>query len=82
MRSEGYSTQFVCGCVCVSVTSLTATPLTYGYKVRFESKANVVLKVFDSWISLKILCSKVTALFAHHNELWLFRRPVDTSEDF
>ena len=65
MRSEGYSTQFVC----VSVTLLTAMPLTYRYKVRYESKANAVLNVFDSWISLKILCSKVTALFAHPNEL-------------
>ena len=64
MRSEGYGTQFVC--VCVSVPLLTATPLTYGYKVRYESKANMVLKVCDSWILLKILCSKVTALFAHH----------------
>ena len=64
MRSVGYSTQFVCVCAW-----LTATPLTYGYKVRYESKTNVVLKVFDSWISLKILCSKVTVLFAHHNRL-------------
>ena len=56
-------------CVCVSVTSLTATPLTHRYKVRYESNANALLKVFDSWISLKILCSKVTALFAHLNEL-------------
>ena len=59
----------VCACVCVSVTSLTATPLTHRYKVRYESNANALLKVFDSWISLKILCSKVTALFAHLNEL-------------
>ena len=56
-------------CVCVSVPWLTATPLTYGYKVRYESKVNVVWKLFDSWISLKILRSKVTALFAHHNRL-------------
>ena len=55
-----------CACVCESVTSLTATPLTHRYKGRYESKANAVLKVFDSWISLKILC---TALFAHPNEL-------------
>ena len=68
MRSEGYSTQFVCVCMCVSVTSLTATPLTWD-KVRYESNANALLKVFDSWISLKILRSKVTALFAHLNEL-------------
>ena len=53
----------------VSVPSLIATSLTYGYKVRYESKVNVVLKVFDSWISLKILRSKVTALFVHHNRL-------------
>ena len=69
MRSEGYSTQFVCACVCVSVTSLTAMPLTYRDKVRYESNANALLKVFDSWISLKILSSKVTALFAHLNKL-------------
>ena len=56
-------------CVSESVTSLTAMPLTHRYKGRHESKANVVLKVFDSWISLKILCSKVTVLFAHPNEL-------------
>ena len=68
MRSEGYSTQFVCLSVCESVTSLTATPLTHRYKGRYESKANAVLKVIDSWISLKILCSKDTALFAHPNE--------------
>ena len=48
----------------------------------YESKANAVLKVFDSWISLKILCSKVTALFAHPNELRRFRQQVDISEDF
>ena len=59
----------VCLSVCESVTSLTAVPLTYRYKGRYESKANAVLKVFDSWISLKILCSKDTALFAHPNEL-------------
>ena len=53
----------------VSVTSLTATPLTYSCKVRYESNATALLKVFDSLISLKILCSKVTALFAHLNEL-------------
>ena len=45
----------------MSVTSLTATLLMYRYKVRSESKVNAV---FDSWISLKILCSKDTVLFA------------------
>ena len=52
-----------------SVTSLTATPLTHRYKVRYEWNANALLKVFNTWISLNILCSKVTALFAHLNEL-------------
>ena len=60
MRSEGYSTQFYLS-VCVSVTSLTATSLTHRYKGRYESRANVVLMVFDLWVSLKILCSKVKA---------------------
>ena len=73
MRSKGYSTLFVCVCVCAcvseSVTSLTATPLMHRYKVRYESNANALLKVFESWFSLKILCLKVTALFAHLNEL-------------
>ena len=82
MRSEGYSTQFACLSVCESVTSLTATPLAHRYKGRYESKANAVLKVFDSWILLKILCSKVTVLYAHPNELGRFRRQVDTSEDW
>ena len=59
----------LCVCVRASVTSLTATPLTHRYKVRYESNANALLKVFDSWISLKMLCSNVTALFAHLNEL-------------
>ena len=59
----------VCVCVSESVTSLTAMPFTYRYKGRYESIANAVLKVFDSWILLKILCSKVTAIFAHLNEL-------------
>ena len=82
MHSEGYSTQFVCVCVCVSVPSLTATLLTYGYKVRYESKANAILKVYNSWILIKILRSKVTALFAHHNRFCRIQQPVDTSEDF
>ena len=57
MSSEGYSTQFVC--VSVSVTSLTATPLMHRYKVRYESKANALLKVFDLWISLKYFVQKI-----------------------
>ena len=74
MRSEGSVCMRVCACVCL--TSLTATLLTYSYKISYESNANAVLKVFDSWISLKILCSKDTALFAHPNELVRFQRQV------
>ena len=59
----------VCVPVCVSVTSLTAMPLMYRDKVRYKSNANALLRVFDLWISLKILCSKDTALFAHPNKL-------------
>ena len=58
---------YVCTCMCYLANSYT------GY-----TKANAVLKVFDLWILLKILCSKVTALFAHHNELGRFRQPVDS----
>ena len=65
---RGYSIQFVC----VRVTSLTATPLTYGYKLRYESQANAVLKVFDPWISLEIFCSNVTALFSYRDDPWHF----------
>ena len=66
-------------CVCVCVTSLTATPLAYGYKVRYESQANAVLKVFDSWISLEIFYSKVLALFAYCDDCWHFLQTVVTS---
>ena len=43
----------------MSVTSLTATPITYRCKARHESKGNAVLKVFDSWISLKYFVQKI-----------------------
>ena len=79
MRSEGYSTQFVC--VCVSVNALTVTPLTYKYEVRYESKANVVLKVLTPEF-YKNTMFKSYSVIRSHNELGLFRRPVDTSEDF
>ena len=83
MRSEGYSTQFVSVCVSVSVTSLTAMPLTHRYKVRYESNANALLKVFDSRISLKILCSKVTAFFGGGSGLGTrLRRYLLTSKNF
>ena len=57
----------VCVCVCECVCYLANS---YAVNAQVQSKnANALLKVFDSWISLKILCSKVTALFAHLNEL-------------
>ena len=43
----------------MSVTWLTATPLTHRYKVRYESNATALLKVFDSWISLKYFVQKL-----------------------
>jgi len=53
MCSEGYSTQFVNAWV--------------QSKTRIKSKCGI--EGFDSWISLKLLGLKVTALFAHHNKL-------------
>ena len=64
MRSKGYSSQFVC--VCVSVTTLTATYLVYKAKVRYHRVLYGVLQICNVWISLKTLCSKVMALFAYH----------------
>ena len=48
-------------CVCLSVTTLVARGLI-STVVPTES-ARYFLKVFNSWISLKTLCSKVMALF-------------------
>ena len=58
---DSRSTHLSDGCVCVrvSVTSLTATPLTYRDKVRYERNANALLKVFDLWISLKYFVQKI-----------------------
>ena len=62
-------------CVWVSVTSLTATLLTYGYNVRL--KANVLLTVFDLWISLNILRSKCLTTTKFE-----FQQAVGTPEDY
>ena len=78
MHNEGYSTQFVCGCVCYLANGYTVNIWVQRYKL----KSNAVLKVFVLWILLKILCLKVTVLFAHHDKFQRFRRPVDTSEIF
>ena len=55
-----------CVCVCLSVTSLTAGPLAYGYKVRYESIKCCIegfrLVDFTKNTSFK-------GLFAHHNKL-------------
>ena len=79
MRSEGYSTQFVCLCVSESVTSLTATPLTHRYNGRYESNASALLKVFDSWISLKYFVQKLRRYLLTSTNFDCFD---DTSEDF
>ena len=59
----------VCVCtvsVCLSVTTLTATYLVCKTKVRYHRVLYGVLQTCNVWISLKMLRSKVMALFAYH----------------
>ena len=67
-------------CVCVSVTSLTATSLTYRYQVRYESKASVVMNVFDSWFYEKYFSRKLQLCLLTTTDF--VSQPLDTSEDF
>ena len=68
-RREAYGSLPVClcVCVCVCVTDLTSTLFNFEAKAGRLWTENRLLKVFDSWISLKWLCSKVMArkLFFH-----------------
>ena len=56
----------VCVCVCLSATALTATYLVCKAKVRHHRVIYGVLQIYNVWISLKTLRSKVMALFAYH----------------
>ena len=50
-------------CVCVSVTTLVARGLIFAAHAWYQRNQHDTSKVFNSWISLKTLCSKVMALF-------------------
>ena len=54
MRSEGYSTLFVC----LSVTTLQASVVDRTLKFRHQRRADDTLESFDSWILLTMLPSR------------------------
>ena len=53
----------VCVCVCVSVTALVVSLLSYIAQMWYQCIQYHNSKVFNSWILLKLFCSKVIALF-------------------
>ena len=54
-------------CVCLSVTTLTATYIVCKAEVRYHNMVLYgVLQICNVWLSLKTLLSKVMALFAYH----------------
>ena len=59
MRSEGYSTLFVC----LSVTTLQASIVDRPLKFRLQRIADDTLKCFDSWILITMLASRDMANF-------------------
>ena len=67
MRSEGYSTLFVCQsvsvCVCVSDTTLQASVVKETLKFQHQRTVNDTLQSFDSWILLTTLGSRDMAKF-------------------
>ena len=63
MRSEGYSTLFVCQSVCVSDTTLQASVVKETLKFQHQRTVNDTLQRFDSWILLTMLGSRVMAKF-------------------
>ena len=62
MRSEGYSSRFVC----LSVTVLTAANFVCKAKVRYHRVLHDIIQICNVWISLKTLRPKVMVLFAYH----------------
>ena len=63
MRSEGYSTLFVCQSVSVSDTTLQASVVKETLKFRYQRTVNDNLQSFDSWILLTMLGSRDMAKF-------------------
>ena len=64
MRSEGYSTLFVCHCVCVVCVCVCliqhSRPQIVDRALKFQHQRSVddTLESFDSWILLKLLRSR------------------------
>ena len=88
MRSEGYSTLFVCRCVTVSDTTLQASVVKGTLKFRHQRSVNDALECFDSWILLTMLASRNMAKFVSQEayeranlpdqQLWLKSEPQRT----
>ena len=53
----------VCLSVCLSVTTLVARELISTVQACYQRNQHDTSKVFNTWISLKTLCSKVMALY-------------------
>ena len=60
---EGYSSQSVCVCVCLSVTTLAATYLVFTSKIRCLRVLHVVFQICNVWLLLRMLCFKSYGLF-------------------
>ena len=66
MRSEGYSTWSVCLCVCVSVTTFSATARYNAHNKTYHRLQQ------DIRISLKMLHPGIMAIFAHSTKAAIF----------
>ena len=58
MRSEGYSSLFVCLSVTVSDATLQASVVDQTLKFRHQRSVNDTLECFDSWILKRMLRSR------------------------
>ena len=77
MRSEGYSTLFVCVSLCVSDTTLQASVVDKTPKFRHQRSADDTLESFDSWILLTMLASRDMAKFVSQEAYdRLYTRPI------
>ena len=68
MRSEGYGSQVACLSVCLSATTLAATAIGHGPKVRYHRILYDDFLDINSRISLRRLYSRDMALFAYHGQ--------------
>ena len=78
MRSEGYSTLFVCVSLHVTDTTLQASVVDRTLKFRHQRSANDTLQCFDSWILLTMLASRDMAKFVLLKPRTLMQEAYDT----